>query len=177
MKKEFLDKDLPPFLKDLKGKGEGYKVPDKYFDNLEDAVFARLEAVGDMARPALEGAKRLGYFPLFIRPRTAIALAAALALVLAAVWFLRQPSTATPQTGFVSIELTEDDLESYVLENVHEFEPEQLAALTPDETDERTDETTPLNAKKNSRDFEEIHPDDLDKILDEMTDEELEQIL
>ena len=50
MKEEELDKELQenaPFLKELKQKGDGFKVPKGYFDGLEDAVFARLEASGD----------------------------------------------------------------------------------------------------------------------------------
>ena len=93
-----------------------------------------------------------------------------------AIWFVRQTDQIQP-APLVTTELTEDELESYVLENVHEFEPEQLAALAPEETSEPEEEITPGAPKKNNPAAEEIHPDDLDKILDEMTEEELEQIL
>lgn len=179
MKKENLDdelKSISPFLKDLKGKGDGFKVPEGYFEDMEDAVFARLKSAGDMDRPSMRVVKRPSMFQLSIRPRTAMGLAAALALMLTAVWFIRQPQVVQPMP-FVSTELTEDDLETYVMENVHDFEPEQLATLTPEETTEQPEEATPGTTKRKSATSDEIHPDDLDKILDEMTDEELEQIL
>jgi len=179
MKKENLDdelKNLPPLLTDLKAKGDGFNVPEGYFDHMEDAVFARLKASGDLGRSTMKVLKRPGLFPLFIRPRTATALAAALALVLAAVWFFRQPDVIEP-LPLASTELTEDDIETYVLENLHEFDPAQLAALTPEETTEPAEESTPYTTKKKNSASEELHPDDLEKILDEMTDEELEQIL
>lgn len=179
MKKVDLDKELQehaPFLKNLKQKGAGYKVPEGYFEGLEDSVFARLEASGDAGRPKVKVVKRPFLFVSFIRPKAAMAYAAAMALVLAAVWFIRQPETLEPLT-YVSVELTEDDLEFYVLENLNEFEPEQLVALTPEIPDQTNEETTPGKPGKNTGNPIELHPDDLDKILDEMTDEELEQIL
>lgn len=171
------DEDIPDFLQQLKEKGDGFSLPESYFEDMEDAVFARLKASGDLDRPKISVAKRQGLFPLFIRPRTAMALAAALALILAAVWFFRQADAGLEETQIASVELTEDDIESYVLDNVHEFDPEQLAALTTEEASESTLENVPATTKQSNRSVEELHPDDLDQILDEMTDEELEQIL
>lgn len=177
MKKENIEGELPPFLQDLKGKETGYKVPEGYFDAMEDAVFARLKAAGDLERPAMSVVKRPERFPLFVRPRVAAALAAALALVLAAVWFFRSSESPLPEAQYASTELTEDDIEAYVLENVQSFEPEQLAALATTETTETLEENAPTVNKHQPITPEELHPDDLDKILDEMTDEELEEIL
>lgn len=176
MKKELLDDDLPPFLREMKEKGDGFKVPEAYFEGLEDAVFKRLEAGGDMRRPAIKATKRPLRFPLSIRPRTAMALAAGMALVLAAVWFFQQPA-APPQQQIAAVELTEEDLESYLLDNVHEFDPEQLATLNTSEITETSSENNNDSPQKNQPAANDIHPDDLDHILDEMTDEELEQIL
>lgn len=177
MKKEILEQELPPILIELKAKGDGLRVPDDYFDDLETAVFARLESTGALRRPVIKAEKRPSLFSVSIKPRAAMALAATLALVLAAVWFFRQDSVVVSQPSVASAELTEEDLESYLIDNVQEFDPEQLALLTPEEPTETTEENTPGTPKKNSRSSSEIRPDDLDKILDEMTDEELEQIL
>lgn len=179
MKKETLPeelKNLSPLLQDLKERGDGYKIPEGYFGDMEDAVFARLKSAGDLEKPPVRFVKRTRMLPLFIRPRTATAIAAALALILVAVWFVRQPASIQPSST-AETELTEEDLESYVLENVHDFEPEQLVALGHEEPMEPMEETMPGKSKKNNSTSEELHPDDLDKILDEMTDEELEQIL
>lgn len=177
MKNKELDDELPQFLKDMRAKGDGLQVPEGYFDAMEDAVFARLRASGDLDRPKMQMVKRTGLFAAYIRPRTAMALAAALALVLAAVWFVRQSSTVAQETPIASTELTEDDIESYVLDNLHEFDPEQLASLNKEEIVETIEETPPNTPKQKNSNPEELHPDDLDQILDEMTDEELEQIL
>lgn len=173
MKKQNLE-DLPPFLQELKEKGDGFKVPDGYFETLDDAVFARLKAAGDLDRAPKKIAKRPGLFAAFIRPQAALAYAAALAMILAAVWFFRQPDPIAPMAA---VALTEDDLETYLLENAHDFEPEQLAALTVQEIAEPT-EAQPKNAPKSNRSgADELHPDDLNQIIDEMTEEELEEIL
>lgn len=177
MKSDKLNEELPQFLQDLKAKGDGLQVPDGYFEEMEDAVFARLRASGDLDRPKMQVVKRPGLFAAYIRPRTAMALAAALALILTAVWFVRQSASVAQETPLASAELTEEDIESYVLDNLHEFDAEQLASLTKEEIMEPVEETTPTTPKQNSSRPEEIHPDDLDQILDEMTDEELEQIL
>jgi len=177
MKKEFLEKDMPPFLKALKGKDDGLNVPDGYFEDMEDAVFARLKAAGDLNRPVLQVKKRSGLFSLFIRPKAALAYAAALAMMLAAVWFIRQSTYTLPEQMLASTELTEDDLESYLLENLEEFDPHQLASLSVAEPAEPLEEGASGTSRKNRPSPSEIHPDDLDDILDEMTDEELEQIL
>ncbi len=177
MKKRNIEDELPPFLQDLKSKGDGMKAPEGYFDDMEDAVFTRLKASGDLDRPTLIVTKRPGLFARFVRPQAMMAYAAALALILVAAWFIRQPGSVGPGTSIASTELTEDDIEAYVLENVQEFEPEQLVALNEEEPSEATDKNTPQTNKKNKPSIDEIHPDDLNQILDEMTDEELEQIL
>ena len=178
MKKHHLEEDLPPFLRDLKEKEDGFKVPEGYFEDMEQSVFARLKASGDLDRPKLKVSKRPGMFASFIRPKAAMAYAAALAMILAAVWFFSVPEPVAQETPMASYELTEDDLEAYVLENVHEFDTEQLASLSVEETEPLTeDEVTPTTPQKKRSTPETLHPDDLDEILDEMTDEELEQIL
>ncbi len=177
MKNKFLDDDLPPFLQDLKGKEDGLKVPEGYFEDLEEAVFNRLKASGMQGRPVLTAPKRLGIFSLTIRPRIVMALAAALTLVLTAVWYLRQPTMPLQTTQYASAELSEEDIESYLLDNVREFEPQQLAFLTPVEMVDPSDEMPPSAKPNNIPVSENIHPTDLNKILDEMTDEELEAIL
>lgn len=177
MKKHNLEEDLPPFLRDLKEKKDGFKVPEGYFEDMEQSVFARLKASGDLDQPKLKVTKRPKMYAAFIRPQAALAYAAVLALVLTAIWFFRPPSPAVQAPVLATVELTEDELESYLLENAQEFEPEQLASLNPTEM-EAVEEDTPSETPNQKRPAaEDIHPDDLDHILDEMTDEELEQIL
>jgi hypothetical protein len=177
MKKQHLEEEIPKFLKDLKAKGDGFKVPDGYFDDMEDAVFARLKSAGDLDRPVPMVEKRPRFRVSFIRPKAAMAYAAALALMLAAVWFVRQQTVEVPTAPVASVELSEEELEAYLLENAHEFEPEQLASLEPDQIPEPAENQPAERNNSNKRKQTDIHPDDLELILDEMTDEELEQIL
>ncbi len=177
MKKEPINDEIPAFLQEMKGKADGYKIPEGYFDAMESAVFARLEASGGLAKPELKVTKRPGMFAAFIRPKAALAYAAALALILTSVWFIRQNTAVEAQAQVASVLLTEEDLEFYLLENAHEFDPKQLASLSS--VEKTAWDETPVNEaiKGKAPVPQEIHPDDLDDILDEMTDEELEAIL
>lgn len=177
MKKQHLEEEIPKFLKDLKAKGDGFKMPEGYFDDMENAVFARLKSAGDLDRPVPRVERRAKLWASFIRPKAAMAYAAALALLLAAVWFVRQQTVAVPEAPLVSIDLSEEDLEAYLLENAHEFEPEQLASLESDLVSEPVESQPGDQKNANKRRHTDLHPDDLELILDEMTDEELEQIL
>ena len=177
MKKEPINDEIPAFLQEMKGKADGYKIPEGYFDAMESAVFARLEASGGLAKPVLKVTKRPGLFAAFIRPKAALAYAAALALILTSVWFIRQNTGVEQQAQVASVVLTEADLEFYLLKNAHEFDPKQLASLSAVEKT-AWDETPVNEATKGKAPVpQEMHPDDLDDILDEMTDEELEAIL
>jgi hypothetical protein len=177
MKKEPISDEIPAFLQEMKGKADGYKIPEGYFDAMESSVFARLEASGGRTKPVLTVTKRPGMFAAFIRPKAAMAYAAALALILTSVWFVRQNIVVEGQAQVASVVLTEEDLEFYLLENASEFEPKQLASLSV--TEKTTWDETPANeaTKGKAPVPQEIQPDDLDDILDEMTDEELEAIL
>ena len=184
MKKESLDEELgsiSPWLNDLKSKGEGFEIPEDYFGDMEESLFARIEAAGPLERPALKPAKRSGMFASFIRPRAAMAYAAALAVLLAAVWLIRLQTTKAPETVVASAELSEEDIESYLLENVHDFDPDQLAALEPTATESMEEESAPApsNPGKKAKTIhhEDLHPEDLEQIIDEMSDEELERML
>lgn len=178
MKKQQNEPEIPDFLQDLKAKGDGFQLPDGYFDDMENSVFARLKSAGDLDKPMIRVENRPKLWAAFIRPKAAMAYAAALAMVLAAIWFVRQQTEQLPQAPVASVELSEEELEAYVLDNAHEFEPEQLASLEPEEMPEETyDQPAETGGKSAKRKKVDIHPDDLDAILDEMTDEELEQIL
>ena len=167
--------DTPPFLQDLHVKGTGFSLPEGYFDDLESSVMARLEAAGDLKRPLLLVTKRPGLFASLIRPPMLWASAAALVLLLAAVWLIRTPSAPVNQTGLAAGELTEEDIEQYLLDNATQFEPVQLAALSKEAVTVAPD--TPVKGKPIQHTPLELRPEDLNYILDEMTDEELEQIL
>lgn len=174
-KKHTNTSDVPPFLQDLQTKGTGFSIPEGYFDDLESSVMARLEAAGDLKRPALVVTKRPGLFASFVRPK--LLWAAALTLLLAAVWLIQTPSAPINQTGLAATELTEEEIEQYMLENATQFDPVQLAALSTETVEVEPSAQTPKHSPSSKQSPIELRPEDLDHILDEMTDEELEQIL
>ena len=178
MKKESPDdelKGLSPLLRDLRQQEEGFRVPEGYFGALEDSVFSRVETTGNPRKPAMR-AKRGGFFGRFSRSQGMWAAAAALALLLAATWLLmikpEQPVVAKQ-------ELTEEEIETYVLENIHEFDAELLAAVPANEQAlPATKPVAPTEAKpKQSDPLDDLSEEELELLLKEMSDEELENLL
>ena len=164
-------KSISPWLRDMKRPDDGFQVPEGYFDALEDRVMARIEAEGLRQMPAMQ-VRRGGRW--WQQPRVLMAAAAVLCGVLAAVWLLRP----RPQANVVAVEFSAEEAADYVFENVHEFDLEQLASI-PKETWSEADETpaapSDIQGKKPAA-GDEFAPEDVDKLLDDMSDEELESI-
>lgn len=185
--KELLDQelgDLAPFLRDLRGKDDGFRMPERYFDSLDEEVFKQIDAIG--ARRKVNDSDRAtgrGWLSALWQPRVALALGTVVLVVLAAWWWLRpQPAAAPEVLPLASIELTPEELEAYVLDNVTDFEPEQLAALAvlDDEPAEPAGATQPQSskpAKKSRVDTDDLSPEELEILIDDLTDEELEKML
>jgi hypothetical protein len=176
MKKDSLDderSELSPWLREQREKGDGFRLPDGYFEGLEARVFERIDAGAAHHRPALRVVKKNA--GLAIRPRAALALAAALSLVLAAVWFFRSQPTEV-LAPIASVELTDEEIEAYVLSNVHDFEAQQLASLPTDESFE-PDAPTEQSPRKARHPLDDLKPEDVDALLNDMTEEELEDLL
>lgn len=164
-------KDIAPFLHQNQSKPDGFNTPDGYFPGLEDRIFERIEK-SEIRKPT---PIKAGKAPRFsVRSRVVwLAVAAAFTLILGAWWFF-QPQAPTEQP-VVSVELSEEEIESYLLKNLDELEDAQLAMLPAEEEVIPVKESTP---KQNlSTDSEEILPEDVEKILNDMTEEELEEIL
>jgi hypothetical protein len=179
MKKELLDnelKGLSPLLRDMKRSDDGFRVPESYFEALEDSVFSRIDESGARREPVLE-AKKGGKF---LRPQIMWA-AAALALVLAATWFIHpkhSEETSTP----IAIEqewAEEAEIEAYVLENIRDFEAEQLAALPANELTRSDAKPSPVpeNKPKETNPIDDLSEEELELLLKEMSEEELESLL
>ncbi len=201
--------DISPLLRGLKRQGDGLSTPEGYFDNMEAQVFGRLGALVDhqpwstnskvphqphnllgklivrqpwlLTSPTVHRSIRLS---IRLWPRALTTLAAGLALMGAAVWFFHAASAAhqSPLLAQVTMpDLSEDEIETYVLENVHEFDTEQLAALPSVEADDITPEVTtpkpsPYRSKRQQA-LDDLRPEDLDNLLDGLSDEDLEKLL
>ncbi len=174
MKKESLNDELSeisPWLRDMKRQDDGFRVPDDYFESLEARVFARIEEEGARREPVMEATRGGKWF----RPKMMLAAAALFVAILAAVWLLRPQ----PEVIVASTELSDEDVEAYVLANAYEFEPEQLASLQPDTPSELPDtpDSSTETPGKSAAPGDDISPEDMEDLLNDMSDEELEAIL
>ncbi len=174
-------REISPLLRDLKRQGDGLRTPEGYFDDLDARVMARIDALGARRLAVIKGGQ---WFRRLLQPRMLTAIAAGLALIAVAIWFVK-PQTISDQPAAIAQvnmpDLSEEDIETYVLENVHEFEPDQLAALPPVESADPGPETAPPNPaqhrSKRQQTLDNLQPEDLDNLLNELSDEELEQLL
>lgn len=167
-----LKKEAPELYK-MRGQNDGFKTPDDYFDSFEDRIFARMESAGiqrnTLQAPVKRTARRV------TMPQMLMAAAAVMSLLLAAVWFFKP--TPAIEHPLASVELSEEEIETYLLENVQDFEAEQLAMLPDEEEQESIQPATKTPNKKSDDPLEDLSPEDVEHLLNDMTEEELEEIL
>lgn len=179
MKKELLDDELSnlsPRLRELKQESDGFQLPEGYFGGVEELVFRRIDGMGARRRPVLE-TKGSSLLARFFRPQAMMAAAAAIALTLAAVWFFRPP--AVKDSLAAAPELSEEEIEAYVLENIRDFDAEQLASISASQTAQVEAESSksPENQATNGHSLEGLSEEELELLLKEMSEEELESLL
>ncbi|MEI6411232.1 MAG: hypothetical protein WCR52_17725 [Bacteroidota bacterium] len=169
---------LSPFLRDLKRKDDGMKVHPDYFDAFESELFRKIEA-GGARRPAqmtvVGGKAKRGFF---MQVRVWASVAAVMAAILAAWWFFQPKATDAVSSTQMAMQLSDEEVESYVLNNIQEFDTEQLAALPDNELVPAPATQEPkANPTKKKRPELDVAPEDLEKVLKDMSDDELEQLL
>ncbi len=176
-KQESLDeelKGLSPLLREQKRRQPDMHVPPGYFENLESAVFSRIEAEGAL-RPSMT-ARSGGLLHKMLKPRM-WAAAAAVAVLAVASWWMLRPQTSTPvPTATYADTLTEEEIEAYVIDNITDFDSEQLAAVEPAQ---EIPETMPNTAKEENaaKALDDISPAEMENLLQQMSEEELESLL
>lgn len=177
--KDLLNDELDeaaPFLKDFRGKADGFRVPEGYFESLEDSVYRQIEAIGATRRPPVRKSSPSLWQVLqsLWQPRTALVLAGIVVLVLAARVFVFSPQTdVADAVALVSAE----DAEAYLLNNLMEMEPEQLAAVLPADTDQEPTFLLEHSGEPTTEDPIRLSPKDLDHILRDLSDDELDQLI
>lgn len=183
MKKESLNDELlklAPLLREAKQTGDGFRLPEGYFEVLEDSVFSRIEAMGARRQLVLR-AKRGTALGWFFRPQAAVAVAATLTLVLAAVWFFSSDPVPATTVGLANTqELSEEDIEAYVLENIRDFDADQLATYSSvaDVAPIKAESSNPPeNKTKNGLPLDGLSEEELEMLLKEMSEEELKSLL
>lgn len=175
-------RDLSPFLADLKKQGDGLKVPEGYFDQFEGNLFQKMKQKGIQRTQAGGTNTRHGLRGSSIKLRYWMAAAACIAMLLAAFWFFQPARQSEFQPMALGSEqlaatISQEELEAYVLENVHEFDSEQLASLPEYESSGNTRQNKELPHKKRNPKSVDVKSEDITPLLDEMSEEELEQLL
>ncbi len=172
--------NLSPLLAGLRGKTDGQQVPDGYFDQLEAAVFQKIEDQGYAPAAASSQGDRptRSGFRILRNPRLGIAAAAMLSLAIAAIWFFRlQPTDPAIPENYreLAAALSPEDAATYIAGNIHEFEAaalENYAAAASSAA-----ETTAEPPAKRTLPAEELPEAQLELILQDLSEEELESIL
>lgn len=182
MKKRSLNteqEEWSPKLRELKRQDDGFRLPEKYFEGLEDSVFARISAMESARQPVAASPKGGGLFARIFRPRVLVAAAAFFVIALSAKWFFTpQPVSPVIPTSEIAQEMTEEEMiEEYVMENIRDFEIDQLALLAPESVPHT--ETLPKQEKIASpqKPQDDLSPEEIELLLKDMSDEELESIL
>lgn len=166
-------KNIAPDLFKQRPQKDSFKLPEGYFEAFDARVMDRIGAAGLKQQAPLKIVKKPA--KRFALPQLLMAAAAVFALVLAAVWFLK-PSAAQDQIT-ASIELSEEDIEAYLLENVQYLEVDQLAMLPEAAENEYQAPSIQEKLPTKTTVHDEITPEDVEHLLNDMTESELEEIL
>lgn len=161
--KEELEALAPSFSK-MK-KEEAFRVPENYFNDLPNQILEELNLERKEVSVGTKTswwASMMENISMLFQPRLAVGFATLLLLVASVFYFKIQGS----DEALPLAELTTMEAESYLLENIDEFEDELLYDLAS--------QTEPLLIEE-SEDQELNHY--LEEIIDEMDDETLEELL
>ncbi len=131
---------LAPRLAKMQGKGDGFTTPDHYFSNLQEQLLEQVSLDQETAQAARSaGASsnnwRLNGWPLFrLAP-----VFATLTLLLAAAWFIWwQPHHSTKAEQPLFAELSEEELQNYVLNNIEDFNTDLIISASGEYLDLNT---------------------------------------
>lgn len=178
MKKEYTDdelREISPFLLEQRQPSkDAFKIPDNYFQQLDAAVFDRLSQTEGRQS---DQPQATGWSVRIFRTRTIMAIAAAVAVLIAAFQVLKPTVSPVqqqlPLASYEIPDLSGEDIEAWVLQNATEFETDQLATIAAVETEPDVQHLNPNRSDKHL----DIQPEDVESLLNEMSDEELEELL
>lgn len=161
--------ELAPLLRELKAKGDGFRVPKNYFRNLPDEVLEKARQEGLVAAPwprrllrSLEVLLRNLMLQLLARPAWALAGVAVLVLALGVLIFPLTPPTQTASLDEVPTEA----IARYLNAHIEEIDESLLLS-----TDSELGEKLPAAPQ--------IAPEDqmIDRLLEEVDLTEMEEWL
>lgn len=175
-KHESIEKELQalsPWLQEQARKQPGMQVPPGYFEHLETSVFEKIDAQ-NLRRSHLNVQKG-GLLRRFLRPGIWASAAAISAIAVACWWMLRPEPAALPVDTYAEA-LTDEEIEAYVLDNITEFDSDQLASISGEVLLEHVPAPGPTSAPS-GKTADDISPEELENLLQHMSEEELESLL
>lgn len=180
MKKENIHDELAGLsstLRQLKEKDAGMRLPPDYFNQLQEKMMQQLKE--EQPGPS---AKTVSFWSVSTNRFRMAAAAASVAVLLTAGWWYSRPATTvdaplavTEPTPVEATALSSEEAQLYINENILEFDTEMLAAelVAADGSENPAEKTDMKSTNKKLR----IADDDLEHVLDELTEEELEDLL
>lgn len=181
MKKENIHDELAGLsstLRQMKGKDDGMRLPPDYFSQLQEKMMQQLKE--EEPGPA---AKTVPFWSVKTSRFRMVAAAASVAVLLTAGWWyssrpavvVEAPVAVTEPAPVEETALSSEEAQLYIDENILEFDTEMLAAeLVAAEVSENPAEKQTM---KNTNKKLHVADEDLEHMLDELTEEELEDLL
>ncbi len=169
IKKEL--QELSPLLSTLKEQQAPFRVPEGYFDTLQDDVWIRIQAEQALPEKAKEAqaskwASILSAWQVLLSPRLAITFATLTIVITAGIfWFSSQEQEIENPLAM----LTASEAAAYIQENIHEFDTELLIQVSTT----YPDLNIILENNLNEKEIEQY----LQEVIDELDDESLEDFL
>lgn len=161
--------DFAPVLSDLKDKNEGFRIPENYFEKMQDEVMNKINSDADLK----VGHREARTIPLFGRSRVWLKVAGfALVLTVAAYFLIPGFSSDGTENGYLT-GLTPDEATEYVSNNLDDFELEEMLEVAQVDPAElfSTQPSSEINTQ------EQIMEEYIDDILDDFDLDELEEML
>ena len=158
---------LLPKLSELNEHNDGFKVPENYFEQMQEAVMERIKSGTD---PEVIRRQPSGIIKM-LQPRFLLRVAG-FALVIAMAAYFLVPGGSEDSPTYLT-ELTPEEASDYVHDNLDEFNLDdmlEVAQLDPE--DLFSSETTPIDDVQ-QQDMEQY----IDDIIDDFDLEELEELL
>ncbi|KAA3632316.1 MAG: hypothetical protein DWQ02_14950 [Bacteroidetes bacterium] len=161
--------DIAPALSGLKDKNEGFRIPENYFEKMQDEVMNKIKSDADLKVVHRETRT----FSLSGRSRVWLKVAGfALVLATAAYFLIPAISSDGSENGYLA-GLTPDEATEYVNNNLDEFDLEEMLEVAQvDPSELFTAQPAP-----ESNTQEQIMEEYIDDILDDFDLEELEEML
>ena len=152
--------ELSPHLLKLKEQGDGFRLPEDYFQRMQKEVLEKVQA-----SPKPTASKNIGWLDRFLeplqflfQPRWALSLATiALLITLGTVWLYQNQAVHGTELSAELAKLDPESLDAYIQANLHEFDAETLLEFASNQ--------------ENQPSFEDLTPEELDQYLDEAIQE------